>query len=193
MTKLTTEDKATIAKDTVAGIKQRELAKRYNVSQKTISVCLSDKEQRDIIKAESARIVAMCPQILNKWTKEIGLADDIVDHIKTGLDKDNKLAHCRLDTNEEYLQFLKYVQKHEELLLKSTGMLPTQTTNLFIGKVINNTSNNQIINAGALKALGLGVVDDHGVDDVEANEEEEVVDVEFEAVDDEDKPHVDGE
>ena len=190
MSKLSPEDKVIIAKRKATGESQTSIAKDYNVSQAAISKCLSSSEQRALVKSESSKIVAALPDIVGKWLSEIKSSKDLAQHL---LSPDSIKNETMLESVDEIMSFLRYVQSNEKDLLKSMGIIPSQTLNLNFQQVIND-NRKTVIDTDVLKFMGLSFEDSkessNSVDDSAPNKQtdsgsidDDVIDADYTVID----------
>ncbi len=172
---LSIEDKAIIAKRSIKE-SQCSLAKEYGVSQPTISVMLSKKDQRDIVRREMSKLVANLPDILGAQLEEIKDSQIALrKQLHPELELDSEVMG--IDNIDDALALRKYTQSNERELLKSVGVLPTQTTNQYIQQIYND-NRNQVISHDVLKYMGMKFIKDTSEDE----EEVEVVDAEYSTI-----------
>ena len=173
---LSEEDKAIIS---VRSVKesQGDLAKEYGVSQSAISKMLSKKQQRDIVKCEMSKIVAALPDILGAQLDEIKVSHKLLaKYLHPELMNANDTSIDGIDNLEDVLALRKLIQSDERELLKSMGILPTQTTNQYIQQIYND-NRNTAISKDVLRFMGLNYKDGKDID-----EDVEIIDVECEDV-----------
>jgi len=101
-----------IAQDRLAGMKYRELAKKYNISKTRIGQILSTPEIKDVIDTGTSQMISLIPLAVDAHLKAMD-----------NFDKNGTLA-----------------LKSAETILKAGAILPTNQVNRIISNIYNQTN-----------------------------------------------------